>query len=179
MFPVFASFMRTTTVVDHREIDMRLSIWRMMFALSGGFNLLLACASALLEESPRYFLNIEQNYLAHLILKQCFAINNSSYAEKLEVSVFCYYTFIKHGSRWICFILYYTNNYYFQVKESDLSHLILDYNLPFRVETTGHWDEFRRALKIVLQSIKIMFKKPFSGSCLIILAIKTVLLIFG
>ncbi|XP_074034005.1 uncharacterized protein [Leptinotarsa decemlineata] len=96
---VFAVLMRNPAYVEHRAVDMRVSTWRMILALSGGFSLLLACSSALLEESPRYFIHANKGYLSVLTLKQFFAINKSSYGNS------------------------------FDIKESDIRNLVQDYGL--------------------------------------------------
>ncbi|XP_060526288.1 synaptic vesicle glycoprotein 2A-like isoform X2 [Cylas formicarius] len=66
------------------RIDSKLAPWRIMFAVCGGLNLFIACACALLEESPRYFLSLGKNYLAYLVLKQLYAINNSKFADTFK-----------------------------------------------------------------------------------------------
>ncbi|XP_066146976.1 uncharacterized protein [Euwallacea fornicatus] len=63
----------------------QLTTWRTMFAACGGISLILACASSLMEESPRFYLLIGRNFLAYLLLKQLFAINNSSFADNFKI----------------------------------------------------------------------------------------------
>lgn len=67
----------------------------------------------------------------------------------------------------------------FQVKETDLSNVILDYNLPSGDDTHNRCDELKRVINVNWRSIRILFSKYFIKSCLIMLAIKTALLIFG
>lgn len=74
-----------------RSLNIQLTTWRIMFAVSGGVNLLLACICAILEESPRFYLYAGRNYLAYLLLKQLYAINNSTFAETFKVGFKCYF----------------------------------------------------------------------------------------
>ncbi|KAJ8910481.1 hypothetical protein NQ315_002734 [Exocentrus adspersus] len=78
-------FLKDPLVGETKAVDMQLSYWRMLFAIAGGLNITLSCATALLEESPRYFLHIRKNYLALLTLKQFYAINKSSYGDTMQV----------------------------------------------------------------------------------------------
>ncbi|XP_018566216.1 uncharacterized protein LOC108907156 [Anoplophora glabripennis] len=78
-------FLKDPLMTETSAVDMKLAYWKMMFAIAGGLNLTVACATALLEESPRYFLHIKKYYLALLTLKQFYAINKSSFGEYLEV----------------------------------------------------------------------------------------------
>ncbi|KAJ8927735.1 hypothetical protein NQ314_019738 [Rhamnusium bicolor] len=92
---VFAILMKSPAIRERRTVDMTLTTWRMIFAISGGLNLTLACATALLEESPRYFMHAKKNYLALLTLKQFYAINKSSYGESFQVLLFNIYIIIE------------------------------------------------------------------------------------
>lgn len=65
---------------------MRLTSWRIIFALAGGFSITIACTSALLEMSPRFLLFKHRVLTASLILKQFYAINKSKYGETFDVS---------------------------------------------------------------------------------------------
>ncbi|XP_066252371.1 uncharacterized protein [Euwallacea similis] len=76
----------TQTIITLGGITFKqLTPWRTMFAACGGISLILACVSALIEESPRFYLLIGRNFLAHLLLKQLFAINNSSFADNFKI----------------------------------------------------------------------------------------------
>ncbi|XP_044756505.1 synaptic vesicle glycoprotein 2B-like isoform X2 [Coccinella septempunctata] len=68
-------------IVDHRGSDMRLTAWRLMFAVAGGCNLIVACVTALVQPSPRYRLFRKQYDLAQSTLKLFYAINKSKYSE--------------------------------------------------------------------------------------------------
>ncbi|KAF7286743.1 hypothetical protein GWI33_004366 [Rhynchophorus ferrugineus] len=83
---VLVILLETPTVLGGKNHPHSLSSWRIILAVCGGMNLVLACACALLEESPRYFLHMNRNYLAFLILKQTYAINKSSFADYFEVT---------------------------------------------------------------------------------------------
>ncbi|XP_050303693.1 uncharacterized protein LOC126741333 isoform X2 [Anthonomus grandis grandis] len=72
----------TFFVIDR---SVRVTTWRIMFAVSGCLSIVLACVCSLIEESPRYFLYLERPYLAYLLLKQLYGINKSSYAENFPV----------------------------------------------------------------------------------------------
>ncbi|KAL1505344.1 hypothetical protein ABEB36_004931 [Hypothenemus hampei] len=78
--------METATLLNWNHSNfIKPPTWRTMFAVSGGASLILACASGLLEESPRYYLYLGRNYLAFLLIKQLFAINNSNFADNFMI----------------------------------------------------------------------------------------------
>uniref|UniRef100_A0AAR5PD42 Major facilitator superfamily (MFS) profile domain-containing protein n=1 Tax=Dendroctonus ponderosae TaxID=77166 RepID=A0AAR5PD42_DENPD len=91
----------TPAIFNSTEEGTKLASWRLMFAVSGGASLIMACVCALLEESPRFYLKIGRNYLAYILLKQVYAINKSSFADT------------------------------FQVREEELSNLIQPYGLNY------------------------------------------------
>ncbi|XP_030755754.1 putative hexose transporter 12 [Sitophilus oryzae] len=77
--------LETSVLIAMTKDPDSLATWRIILAICGGFNLVIACACALLEESPRYILHSGRTYLAYLILKQVYAINNSCYADYYKV----------------------------------------------------------------------------------------------
>lgn len=66
---------------------MRLTAWRLMFAVAGGCNIIVACVTALVQPSPRYRLFRKQYDLAQSSLKLFYAINKSKYSETWPVSI--------------------------------------------------------------------------------------------
>jgi hypothetical protein len=87
-FPVFIYYFGSTNanVSEHQGMDMRLTSWRIIFAVGGGLCITMGCTSALLEMSPRYLLFKRRIITASLILKQFYAINKSKYSETFDVS---------------------------------------------------------------------------------------------
>lgn len=85
---VFIYYFGTTSshVNEHQGMDMRLTSWRIIFAIGGGLCITMGCSSALLELSPRFLLFRRRIITASLILKQFYAINKSKYSETFDVS---------------------------------------------------------------------------------------------
>ncbi|KAJ8985677.1 hypothetical protein NQ317_015174, partial [Molorchus minor] len=146
---LFAILMKTPSVIESRTMDMRLTTWRMTFAICGGLSIILACAAALLEESPRYFLHVKKYYLALLTLKQFYAINKSSYGET------------------------------FQVKEVDIRNIVNDYGLSIYPEPRGCAYIFEKVLFIMAKAFLLLFSKQFLVTTMLLLIIKIPILILG
>ncbi|CAH1110271.1 unnamed protein product [Psylliodes chrysocephalus] len=140
---IVAIFFRSPSYIEHRVVDMRVTTWRMLFALSGGFSLVLACASALLEESPRYFLHSRKEYLAVLTLKQFYAINKSTYGNS------------------------------FDVKENDIRDLVRDYGLYYQPETLGFSRPLFDIMVLVGKALTLLYSKAFGKFTATLLVLKT------
>ncbi|KAJ8945672.1 hypothetical protein NQ318_012390 [Aromia moschata] len=147
---IFAILMKTPSVIETRAMDMRLTTWRMIFAICGGLSIILACTTALLEESPRYFLHVKKHYLALLTLKQFYAINRSSYGETFDVSV----------------------------KEADLRNIVQD-DLSVYPEPEGFVNIFERVATLIFKSARSLIAGPFLASTAILLIVKTSLTMLG
>ncbi|XP_056633898.1 putative transporter svop-1 [Diorhabda sublineata] len=146
---VVAYYFASPSYVEHRVIDMRVTTWRMMFAISGGINLILACATALLEESPRFFLHAKKDYLAVLTLKQFYAINKSSYGNS------------------------------FDIKEDDIMNTVLDYGLLYQSDNTGCLRITFDIMSMVGKGMKLLFSRPFLTVTLPLIALQTSLSILN
>lgn len=134
-----------------------------MFAVSGGAGLIMACVCALLEESPRFYLNVGRNYLAYLLLKQLYAINNSSFADSFKVSLG-----VVSGvflSSW-------------QVREEELSNLIKGYGLNYS-EPVSYWSIVKRNCWRVWKSLQLMFSKRFCRISWALILLKMSVLVVG
>ncbi|XP_050498843.1 uncharacterized protein LOC126879704 [Diabrotica virgifera virgifera] len=142
---IITYFLIPPSYIEHRVVYMKLTTWRMLFAISGGLNLILACASSLLEESPRYFLHVGKDYLALLTLKQFYAINRSLYGNS------------------------------FELKETDITNIISDYGLFYHPGDNGFIRFVIDITTLMLKTTRMLFFGPFLRSTLILLTVNCVL----
>ncbi|CAG9817964.1 unnamed protein product [Phaedon cochleariae] len=149
LMSVFAVTMQRPTHVEHRAVDMKLATWRVILALSGGFSLVLACCSALLEESPRYFLHAKKEFLAVLALKQFYAINRSTYGNS------------------------------FEVKDQDLRYFVQDYGLSPMPEEVGGLNSVKGAFKLCCRGTKLSLSYPFRSSTVTLMLVRIPLVVFS
>ncbi|KAF5308392.1 hypothetical protein FQR65_LT06212 [Abscondita terminalis] len=75
----------TPTIILHKNKELRLATWRLIFGLSGVSSIIVACASALLLPSPRFLLFSKKYPEALDTLKRIYAINNSRHCETFTV----------------------------------------------------------------------------------------------
>ncbi|CAG9772513.1 unnamed protein product [Ceutorhynchus assimilis] len=95
-------FFRTSTFLNFGSPTQPPPFWRVMFAISGGISLTMACVLNVVEESPRYWISAERSFVAYLILKKSYAVNMSKFEND------------------------------FKTKEDDIKFLISPYGLYYR-----------------------------------------------
>ncbi|XP_044262998.1 probable polyol transporter 4 [Tribolium madens] len=125
-------------ITEHQGMDMRLTSWRIIFAIGGGLCITMGCTSALLEMSPRFLLFKRRIITATLILKQFYAINKSKYSET------------------------------FDVQSQQLVDLISDYNINIDPEPVGMIQQMNVMVKVMLRMLRIMLRRPFIKVALVI-----------
>ncbi|XP_008198721.2 uncharacterized protein LOC103314424 [Tribolium castaneum] len=131
-----------SAITEHQGMDMRLTSWRIIFAIGGGLCITMGCTSALLEMSPRYLLFKRRIITATLILKQFYAINRSKYSET------------------------------FDVQSQQLVDLISDYNINIDPEPVGLIQQMNLIIKVMLRMLRIMLQRPFLKVALVIAVTK-------
>ncbi|XP_045466248.1 uncharacterized protein LOC123675053 isoform X2 [Harmonia axyridis] len=118
-------------VVDHRGSDMRLTAWRLMFAVAGGCNIIVACVTALVQPSPRYRLFRKQFDLAQSSLKLFYAINKSKYSET------------------------------WPHREEDLKDIISDFQINTEPQPLNCGEQIRLLLRRMFKTVCLLFKRRF------------------
>ncbi|XP_068911449.1 uncharacterized protein [Tenebrio molitor] len=143
-FPVFIYYFGSTNanVSEHQGMDMRLTSWRIIFAVGGGLCITMGCTSALLEMSPRYLLFKRRIITASLILKQFYAINKSKYSET------------------------------FDVHSQQLVDLISDYNINLDPEPAGMVQQVVTIVKVMLRMLRILLRRPFLKTAVTVALLK-------
>lgn len=166
-FVVSVVLCETATIFDWDwNTPKQLTTWRTMFAVCGGASLVLACACALLEESPRFYLLTGRNYMAYLLLKQLYAINKSNFADNFKVD------FHSIAKKIIFFFKL------LQVQEDNLTNLIPKYELNYP-EPSSLSEKIKFFFIRLYKSVKVIFSKPFRQSTALLMALKTPLIVIG
>ncbi|XP_063906166.1 uncharacterized protein LOC135124873 [Zophobas morio] len=130
---IFIYYFGTTSshVNEHQGMDMRLTSWRIIFAIGGGLCITMGCSSALLELSPRFLLFRRRIITASLILKQFYAINKSKYSET------------------------------FDIHSQQLVDLISDYNINLDPEPVGMVQQTVVMIKVMIRLLRLLLRQPF------------------
>lgn len=74
-------------VIANRRADVRVATWRILYGLSAGFSIMVACASALLQPSIRSQLLTQKYSDAIESLKQLYTINKCKHRDSFEVNI--------------------------------------------------------------------------------------------
>lgn len=86
MYNTVFAWVTIPSIMQSSVSDMRLATWRLMFGSFSALSIIVACASALLQPSPRFLLYLERYPEALDVLKQMYTINNTKHFETFRVS---------------------------------------------------------------------------------------------
>ncbi|KAK9881121.1 hypothetical protein WA026_014469 [Henosepilachna vigintioctopunctata] len=118
-------------IVEHRGTEMKLTAWRLLFAIAGGCNILVACITALVQPSPRYRLLMKQYTLANLSLKLFYSINKSKYSET------------------------------WPLREEDITGIISDFQINTERRPLNCTEQMRLLLRRMFKTVCLLFKRRF------------------
>lgn len=127
----FAWKLSEHSIVEHISSDMRMTAWRLIFAVAGGFSIFAACASALAQPSPRFLLYKNEISAANTSMKKFYAINKSKYSES------------------------------WPHQDEDVSNLINDFQINAEPDPINYIDSVFITFRKMIKTTRLLFMKRF------------------